>query len=570
MPSLPETKGTDADGRAWLRRLGMAMVVCALLLGAVIAFGHLGFETNDDVAMLKLAAGLYDGRPSPYLIQINAVLGLLLKFLYEQFAHVPWWEILLLTVHFLALSLLLFVLFLRGFSWRTLFLFLVFFLVCELAILFRMSYTTTSSVAGMTGVLLVVAAFSTQRPLPRIAFAIVGGCFLVLAGLLRWYSLVAVLLLSVPLLLAVDRRLLVRVWITIGLATAASFGLSQCSQHLHEQTGWSDSSEPYRCHFALQNFPRLTINEKTRPFYREVGWDEYDVDAFGNYFSYDSRVFATGILERLEERVPIGRPTHEVISIIRDVLWNHKITILFAAALVALVLLFANRKTARIMILTAGWSLIAFLGLSCAAKMAFRVVHSLIMFDAAIAVFLLSDSLNLQVLRGQLASSSRRWMAIALAAVLAVGALLQGYQMMKESERIRVRGQRFEEYVNAVERLGSDVILVPYAGTPPLPLFMDLDKLRSSRCIPGGWLIGGPLYHAVKQNLGVTEVHEALLRREHCYLVVSAQMADHAQKFLPPFFKRHYGVDIGFETVARTGDRIIYRLISLSPADTMP
>jgi hypothetical protein len=225
------------------------------------------------------------------------------------------------------------------------------------------------------------------------------------------------------------------------------------------------------------------------------------------------------------------------------------------------VLLFAGGKTVRLMIWTTVWSVLVFLVLSFAAKMAFRVVHSLIMFDAGIALFLLADSFSLQPQRPR-ATGFRRWAAIALIALLVVGSLLQGIRMMRESNRIRIRGQRFVEFVNAVEQLGPDAVLVPYAGTPPLPLFMDPDKLRSPRTLPGGCLINCPVYETVKQNLGVAEVHEALLHRDHCYLEVSAQMADHARESLPPFFKRHYGAEVCFETVARTSDRVIYRLVS--------
>jgi hypothetical protein len=570
MPSLPETKGTDADSRAWLRRLGAAMIVCALLLGAVIAFCHLGFETNDDIAVLKLAAGLYDGHPGEFLVLMNVIPGLLLKGLYGHVPHVPWYEILLLTVHFLALSLLLFVLFLRRFSWRTLLLFVSFFLTFELVILCRMSYTTTGSLAALAGVLLAVAAFSTEKLLPRTVFAIMGGVLVVAAGLLRGHSFALVLLLAVPLLLGVERRLRLRVWMTIGLASVVTLGLLLYSQRVNVAAGWGDSYELNRCRFALQNFSRLIFNEKTRPYYQEVGWDGQDVDAFRHYFSYDSRVFATTTLTHLADRVPVSRPAGEVIGIIRDNLSYHKFTLLFAAAVVTLVLLRTDRKSRWIMILTAGWSVVMFLGLASTAKPAFRVVHTLILFNAGVAIFLLSAFSRLQTVRERAVSALRRRTEIALVAVLVAGALVQGYRMMKESERTRVRGRQFEEFVSVVRRLGPDAIVVPYSGTPSLPLFVDLDLLNNPRSIPGGCLINSPVYHTVMRNLGMTEVHEALLQRERCYLVVGARTDDHLREHLPPFFKRHYGVDISFQTVARTGDRIIYRLISSSPSGTMP
>jgi hypothetical protein len=83
-------------------------------------------------------------------------------------------------------------------------------------------------------------------------------------------------------------------------------------------------------------------------------------------------------------------------------------------------------------------------------------------------------------------------------------------------------------------------------------------------------MINSPVYETMKRKLGVTEVHEALLERERCYLQIEQQFDYHIREHLPPFFKRHYGVDISLETVARGGGCIIYRLISLSPASTTP
>jgi hypothetical protein len=547
-------KGTDADG-AWLGRLGAAAAVCALLLGAVIALCHLGFETNDDVGMLKLAAGLYDGRPGPHLVLINVVLGSLLAFLYERFAHISWYEILFLTVHWLALSLLLFVLFLRRFSWRTLLPWVAFFLTFELVILCRMSFTTTAFMGAMSGVLLVVAAFSTEKPFPRTAFAVVGGCLLVASGMVRLYSLWLALVLSVPFLLAVERSLRLRVWLTIALATVASLGFSYTSLQLHKQAGWSDYLVQNRYRWALQDSPRLTITDETRPFFDQVGWGEHEVALF-RYFLYDNRVYSPETMKYLSERLAARRPIREVIGQVPYELSVHKITLALAAALAGLVLLLGNRKNRRIMMLTAVWSVVVFLGLIYAGKPAFRLVHSVIVFDAAVALFLLCDAGGLRS-----ADGLRRWTVWALIALLTVGTLVQSYRMRRESARNQARGRQFDECTEMLSRLEPDAIIVPYGGTYPLPLFLNLDKLRSPRTLPSGWMINSPVYDTMKRRLGVAEVHRALLEREHCYLQVEEQFDYHLREHLPPFFKRHYGVDVSLETVARGGGCMVYRLI---------
>jgi len=555
MPSLLRTDGADVHGRAWPGRLAAAALIAALLLLAVLAFCRLGFETNDDVAMLKQAAGLYGERPSPYLLLINVVLGALLKFLYVQFSHVSWYEILLLTVHFLALSLLLFALFLRRFSWRTLLPFLAFFLIFELVVLFRMSFTTTAFMGGMSGVVLVVAAFSTEKPFPSTAFGIAGGCLIVLAGMVRLFSLWLALVLSVPFLLTVERRPRLRIWITIALATAASFGLARYSQHLHRQAGWTDYLEQNRYRWMLQDSPRLAITDETRPYFDEAGWDEHDVALF-KYFLFDDRVYSLEKMKYLSERIAARRSLHEMIEQVRYNLSVHKVTIPLAAALAGLVLLLGNRKNRRIMVFTAAWSVVVFLGLAFAAKLPFRVMHSLILFNAAVAIFLLCDTAG-----PRLTAGLRRWMVLALIAVLAAGTLLQGYRMRKELERNRIRGVWFDEFAGARSRLEPDAVLVNYGGTYPLPLFVDLDKLRTPRTLRTGGMINSPIYEARKRKLGVTEVHEALLHREHCYLVLDQDMDYHIREHLPPFFKRHYGVDVSFETVSRAGRCLIYRLV---------
>src|SRR5260370_12493680 len=93
----------DASGRpssAPLARLGAlvrnrpalvaAVAAAALTLFAVTA-GSPQFETNDDVAMNLIAAGVaIADRPDEHLIHSNVLIGLPLAWLYTHAPRVPW------------------------------------------------------------------------------------------------------------------------------------------------------------------------------------------------------------------------------------------------------------------------------------------------------------------------------------------------------------------------------------------------------------------------------------------------------------------------------------------------
>jgi len=73
-------------------------VLLILVFAASLMFLPLRFETNDDIIMMMLASGAYSGDPTPNLVFINYILGLLLSRLYGIIPQVDWYPAFMLSL----------------------------------------------------------------------------------------------------------------------------------------------------------------------------------------------------------------------------------------------------------------------------------------------------------------------------------------------------------------------------------------------------------------------------------------------------------------------------------------
>jgi len=75
------------------------LILNALFFCTVAYFFKFRYEVDDDYFMLLFASGKYSGVCDPHLVFINYIYGLLLTFLYSNYASIEWYTLLFVIIH---------------------------------------------------------------------------------------------------------------------------------------------------------------------------------------------------------------------------------------------------------------------------------------------------------------------------------------------------------------------------------------------------------------------------------------------------------------------------------------
>jgi hypothetical protein len=126
-----------------------------LLLVITASTLTLRYNSNDDVLMAEIAAGIVTGEPSPFLIFQHLILGGVLTALYSITGTVPWYALQLYAIHVLSAAGLFLAISGRTLSIHGVLLSLVAFVVFVLPFVLHLQFTTVSTSAAINGIVLL-------------------------------------------------------------------------------------------------------------------------------------------------------------------------------------------------------------------------------------------------------------------------------------------------------------------------------------------------------------------------------------------------------------------------------
>jgi hypothetical protein len=297
------------------RRRQLTVLGAALLLPLLaLALFSPWYQTNDDVAMRLLAEGHFvpGGRPLPFLMHVNIIIGKILSVAYTALPQLPWYD-LLMGASLTAAAVALLSAWIGAGRWSE----TVFALLFALFFLFPSFVSVQFSLAGLgcaaAGVTLLVRACS--EPLSRRSFRV---HLLAGAGLIAWGALIrfegAVLmilegaLLALPLVIGAWRHEEERPRLRgVALAGAAACVLVVATfavnQYVYARSpGWGE--------FYEYNLRRTRINEYAAPerinaeavetLPARVGWSGNDFALFRNWFFADPDLYSLDRVRRAE------------------------------------------------------------------------------------------------------------------------------------------------------------------------------------------------------------------------------------------------------------------------------
>ncbi len=558
LPDLGQNHTGETPGKATSRALPLSAWIAGMFLLAYLLIFRIGYSVNDDIHIVSLAAGYPGGEGIPFLIHINILLGLALKWLYSLPSNLNWFMILLIAVNFLSVWGAAHLILSRRLAGKFKLAGILALLVCDSYFLLNPTYTTIVAFAAMTGLGLVAAASEKDQPSNK-GWLASGILLITFAGLLRLLPVFLVILLFSPLLFIylgafrIPSLALAGGWVSLLLLAAWGFN----SLSLQSSPAWKAYYEYNAARIKIYDTPRLTNLKGT---ISSVGWSKVDLAAFEHSFSPDPQTYSRENLESIAAHTSDKRGS--LFSILLSVPKRLSRAeylpygLLLASALAGILLLApAPRKAFLAWLSVAGLSLAVIVYLLWTQKLPDRILIPILVAATLTAwILLLTDGS---------AHTSARPGRSSMAFLLVAAVALTLVQSVEVSQRHIEKQQRYQEIVSALETLQNQgeldlnaLILSPAFGVPmewSNPLYVDFPDVHYMTL---GWLAFSPAYDAALHQAGTSSLPEGLYENTNLYLMTDPGTL----KIIVQFIEQHQGISVNSTEMLHlskyTGDEI--------------
>jgi len=530
-----------------------AFLSSAAFFAIIFLFFRPGYAVGDDISIISLASGYLGGKPLPFLVYSNVLLGFILNPLYASAPTLNWEILFFIVINFLSVWALVYIFWvelpkagLKLFAAGTVFL-------CDTYFLINITYTMMAAFATLAGLCLVLSA--VQAPTGLKKSTLIFGCALTLAGsLIRFKSMLLIGGLSLPLFVLFYRPFqFKKLVLAFSLLT-----LLVSSAYLFDSIYWQASPAwySYRSYDTvrtqLHDTPRK-INVK--PAYPQIGWSRNDLKLFFNWFFPDQQIYSLENLQYLVAHVPgrqaskAGTLTTLAKSLIDPLYWPYILLILSTWLLTLFYGLAKRAGPGLIALLTASFAFDFYLAWTL--KIPDRISVPLFAGVAIFSIYVLtrvgSDSPELcfQVRRKHKLPSTA-W----IAAMAVIGAFACGLVINQsiDSSNLHIKKQAaYENILIDMQNLRDNgkiannaLILSPAYGFPlewANPLSLNLPAIQ---VLEMGWLTFSPAYEKVLLEFGAQSIPEAFYEKNNIYLMTRpASLSE-----ILDFIKEHKGLGL--------------------------
>jgi len=491
---------------AFAAAFGAGVVLAGLLL-------EIGFETNDDVAMMWVADGTTYGSRQATLVFSSSLIGGVLAWLYGVAAAVPWYGLYLIAAMAVASGIVAYVVaadlrtplaprlaLLAGLAGA--------FLIPRLAAL---QFTSASILLGGAGVVLHLSR--AHRPRTGTVAAVVGGAALGVSGLIRLRGAQGVVVLLLPLLVTALwripwRRQAAFAGIAAGLLLA---GLAVDAGAYDD--GWDDWRDFNAVRGRLHS-SRILTEARDDPVLAEIGWTATDLRMFQEWFFTDHEVYDTAALRTLAT-VDIPASLAPIRGQVTGLVPISRLVLLGAALAVALTL--STRRGGGLLLGSTAWMALIAAYLALYERFPDRIAVPIL---ALAGIALLSSP-------GTPPSGRPwpRWAAVAVA-VVSLAVLAVGITDLAGSRGNRTDSQsRLESFYDEMDAIDADGTFLSLAGALPTQLVSPTGApaLRPAPdLIPLGWQTQSPPHDALLRRHGIGDAYLAVADDPGVHLVASS------------------------------------------------
>jgi hypothetical protein len=530
------------------------MCLFTLVLGAIACFLiPVRFETNDDVCMELIAAGIgFLRQPDPHILFTHIWIGKTLSFLYNWKVTFPWYAFYLEVCNFAAVGVLGFCLALKHPRSRALIFTGLFFFASAIHAVVLLQFTFTACLLALAGTALLVTACDTSSKNPRLNFffSMSGFVFLLISSLVRYASFQLICLLAILLFCLVPVA-------TVALALLAGNGLYRLnsSSYAHDE-GWSDFYAMNSAMAEFIDFGRATFAEKRPDLLKEAGWTTNDLHMLLFWGNVDTKLYTTSKMNRLCAQLPaVTKSRREIrrqlVALVTDPALLPVYCLLIIAAL-------STRKgklaTPRFTLLA-----LACVGLMVAMAVLLKInPRTYLPVFSFLLYFGLYHSAPLNFMSFLSLRSPHRVVAISIISIVSMTYLAWAAQeYYYPALQWNVDSRQLNQRVNALERDPRTLYVAwgdsfPYEYIPP---FCDLPSyLEGLQLLPIGGQSQSPTVQKILDYHHIPDLFPACLQPD-IFLISSEVENDILQKYM----QEHYGIDIAFQKMfdGLEGDRMV-------------
>jgi hypothetical protein len=548
--------------REKLPRSSLIISTLSLVLFAAALSGFsVQYETNDDAAMNMYAAGTGLGQPpSEFLLFQHFIIGLALKFLYLHLPHIPWYGALLYTHLFLSSVVISFVISRLNSRLSIVGLWTVLFILFYMQVIISPQFTICAGYLAVAAILLLYS--TVRKPCASknatLCLSLIASCLLVLAGLVRFYSLLLVLLSMVPLLLyalmtrfAVTVRRLLPILCCVVFASVV-LNRAQLAYYEHSP-GWEQfySYNNVRADFIDRH--KIVWDESTQSVFQQIGWSQNDLAMLICWFYLDPKVYSFHNLVFISQHASL-LPQSKVAW--GNVLADFKQSLssyggMMTLLLCLLLLTKGTRITQGIVVLSLLWYGALFVGITVVERHLPSRVWLVMLFGVCVTDLVLWCQVVDEPV-GQAANTNphqaKRILSLVVLAFYVACCCGQLMALGKLSDTHRCQQQKFKQDLARLQpRAGQ--LFVTWGGDFPYEMFQLPTKTepQDSKMRFLGLGVGNhePFVQNCLRSFDIDDLYQSFYTRNNVFLICW----EAKKKLLIQYIREHYRTKVEIKTV---------------------
>jgi len=549
----------------------IAFIINIVLFSLVFGVFTPMFETSDDLTMMQIASGLRYGEPSEYLVFINVILGLILKFFYQQFVTVNWYVIFLYLIHFCSTTIILTVFLKQNQSLYILGLYLSLFVPFEVFFLVNLQWTTTAMIAGCSGIISLIDVGRKQSKQQWTVY-LSGIILLIISGWIRFNVYKLLILIFIPfIMLKIIQTREIKFVIPIIISGLILIGTSEFHNFYYDRDpAWKHYNEYNKLRIQLTDYPYMEYSPRTKSVLDEIGWSENDFNILKNWIPFDQDIYTIDALRHITSRIgPGDQHFSDILQTAKGVLEEvapMRLGFSFLTVIVALLLVGKKNRLTVITVLIIAASTIVYL--IYLGRLPMRVLHSILFSWNLINLYLLSLEEGLFDRK----ISSLRSRKIFLISTSLIILILLSYAIFVDYRynENRIKEEEKAGTNDAIDELSQYEFV--YALAPGLfknqNLQISLDNtlnLEFEDIYLGGWFVPSPIHNNELSKYGIEPNFPALIRND--ILIVGR---NHHLRKLMISLRENYQIYVNFVPIFEVQDYVAFSLVKtagpLAPA----
>ena len=537
--------------------IGVSLLLTIIFFGIILGWLHPGYYIIDDPKIIGIASGYIGGKPLPFLVYSNVLLGMILAPLYSLGTNINWEIWLFIGINFISVWSLLYAILSAPLAihYKTVGMAIV--LASDAYMILNITYTTIAALAGSAGMCSMLVSTKSSGASSKPLFV----CAVLLsfgASLIRIQIFALILCITLPALVfiyhSLNPRKLIAALLFIGLLTASGYIFDKL--YLRSSPDWNTYYQYNAVSQLIHDTNRLANAHRT---IRNVGWSGNDQELFAHWFYSDPNIFSFAHLQYLVNNIPAT--TTDAAAVVSIFLTHLLDPPIVSYVLMLLSIWLSSLKTppSQKVILSILVGQLVFIAenlyLAWAWKIADHVILSTLVCVVLIDIIILVH-FGWNTSRLPSVQPTNRFGKIALYPFLMLSLIAAGWlvvsQSLKTANDNKNNQLAYQEILSDLKNLQSagkisrNALIVASDHGLPLewsnPLTLEFPSIQY---MDMGWITFSPAYEQVLEKFGIQSVPDALYEKSNVYFMGNSTLI----ALLSRYYQEHENITVNFQSI---------------------